>query len=87
MVRPGKSRSSGFVILCSQTKRWKEMAKVEVLCGEGDKSGLSVSWDKGPVKTGGGRCIERLRVSLIGSRVHILMCYRAYRVECGEYRE
>ena len=30
-------------------------------------------WNKGPVKTGGGRCIERLRVWMIGSRVHIVL--------------
>ena len=30
-------------------------------------------WDKEPVKTGGGMCIERLRVWMIGSKVHIVL--------------
>lgn len=32
-----------------------ETVEAEVLCSESDNPGLSVSWDKGPVKTGGSR--------------------------------
>ena len=49
------------------------MAEAEVLCSESDNSGLSVSWNKGPVKTGGGRCIKWLRVWMVGSRVHVVL--------------
>ena len=34
------------------------MAEAEVLCSESDNPGLSVSWDEGSVKTGGGRSVS-----------------------------
>ena len=49
------------------------MVEAEVLCSESDNSGLSVSWNRDPVKTGGGRCIEWLRVWMVGSRVHVVL--------------
>ena len=70
---PRQSRFSGFVEVCLQTERRMEMVEAEVLCSESDNSGLSVSWNRDPVKTGGGRCIEWLRVWMVGSRVHVVL--------------
>ena len=49
------------------------MAEAEVLCSKRDNPGLSVSGNRGPVKTGGGGCIERLRVCVVRSRVHVVL--------------
>ena len=73
MLRPRKSRFSGFVELCLQTERREEIAEAEVLCSESDTSGLSVSWNKGPFNTDGGRCIKWLRVGMVGSRVRVVL--------------
>ena len=62
------------------------MAEAEVLCSKSDNPGLSVSWNKGPVKTGSGRCIKWLRVCVVRSRVHVVL-QTLIEQNVGEYRE